>query len=943
MSTKSHHFLRFCCLIFFASNAQAVTLTSGQTDYTTTGDITTSASGIITSLSGTSSSLNKIKNTFTITTGNSGATASAYGIRSSGNYYQITNDTGATILTTGISGRGISVANFTNVYNLGTINTQGTTSYGIYLGGNSNTASNSGLINTLNTTSYGIYLNGNNNSVTNSGTVSAAQSYGIYLNGDANQITNSGTINTSGSTSYGIYVSTGTASTASSSNYSTVNNAGTINSSSHGIYSKDNYTQITNSGTITTGSGSSIYGIRSEGDNSTISNSGNIISTNYAIYNSGAGAVITNSGNLTGGIRLGGGVLNILGGTISGEVDGASGSVNINSSFNQSTDFNDLIALNINSGSTLTSSASIDAGTISIDENATLTLQSGFSVSGTIQGLSDSVGTLNISGVNFSPSNAIGISGNALANLNINSGASVTTASDIYAANILLDGSLNFYAADNLSIFGNVAGSGAGVINIGSKSQIVTGDFSLIAGDTLAISLGDEIVGNLAVDGLANISADTKLAITTGADQGYISDGTKLTIINAASGSSINAINSSNISINGAVSNSYGLLKFTTQATDNSLILNINRLTASEVTTNKNTQNIYQNLNEIGANTSGELLQFQEYLDSSGLSGDALTQTINQLAPQSSKAALAVSSNIVRNSMMASETRLAKVRNDLADGFWVESFGSAATQNTVKYDEGYQTNSIGFIAGLDREISSTSLIGAALSYARSDVKSTNKLQNNLITTHQINFYSSQNFGKFFLNNVVGFAWNQFSSNRSILALNSNATARYFGQTYAAKISSGFVKNFRRGFSLTPELSLNFLRNNVGGYSENGADTLNLKVQAVTADFMEGQAGLKLGWESKVKKIPEFTKLVTSLKASYGYSFVNDAPNTSANFIGQSSNFNWQITQTDRQSLRFGGAIEAYYLNDVTFGFECGLEKKSTYQSHFVMLKIRQEF
>lgn len=861
MSPKSHHFLRCCCLIFFASNAQAVTLTSGQTDYTTTGDITTSGSGIISSLSGTSSSLNKIKNTYTITTGNSGATASAYGIKSNGNYNQITNDTGATILTTGSSGRGISIVNFSTVFNLGTINTQGTTSYGIYAGGTNNAVSNSG----------------------------------------------------------------------------------TINSNSHGIYAKDNDAQVTNSGTITTASGSSIYGIRSEGNNSVINNSGNIISTNYAIYNSGAGVVITNSGNLTGGIRLGGGILNIVGGTISGEVDGALGSVNINSSFNQTSNFNDLNALNINAGSILNSSATIAADTISIDEDATLTLQNGFSLSGAIQGLSDAVGTLNISGVNFAPSNSIGISGNSLENLNINSGGSLTTSEDIYAANILLDGSLNFNAADNLTIFGNVAGSGAGTINIGSQSQIVTGDFSLISGDTLAISLGDEIVGNLAVDGVANIGADTKLAITSGANQGYISDGTKLTIINAASGSAINAINDSNISINGADSNSYGLLKFTTEASGNSLILNIDRLAASEITANKNTQNIYQNLSEIGSNTSGKLLQFQEYLDNSGLMGEALTQTINQLAPPSSKASLAVSSNIVRNSMATSETRLAKIRNNLIEGFWVESFGSAATQNSVKYDEGYNANSIGFIIGVDREISSTSLIGAALSYARSDVKSTNNLQNNLITTHQINFYSSQNFGKFFLDNVVGLAWNQFSSNRSILVLNSNATARYFGQTYAARMSGGFVKNFRRGFSLTPELSLNFLRNNIEGYSENGADTLNLKVRGVAADFLEGQVGLNLGWATKVKKIPEFTKLVTSLKTSYGYSFINDAPNTTANFIGQSSNFNWQITQTDRQSLRLGGAIEAYYLNDVTFAFEYGLEKKTSYQSHFVALKIRQEF
>ena len=952
MSPKSHRFFALFFLNFFANEAFAVTLTSGQTDYTTTGNITISGVGISSSLSGSSSSLNKITNTFAITTSGS----SAYGIRSTGSYNQITNNSGATILTTGSSGRGISVAGNSIVYNIGSITTQGTTSYGIYAGSGNDTINNSGSITTSNTTSYGIYLASDNNSAINAGTINT-QVYGIYSDGNANQISNSGTITTTvGSSAHGIFVSAGSASTASSSSHAIISNSGTINSNANGIYNKDNYSEITNSGSLTTASGSSIYGIRNEGDDVTITNSGTISATNYAIYNSGADTIINNSGTLNGGIQIGYGTLNILGGTISGVVDGSSnsGSVNVGLgiTFNQSANFSALNNLTILANGTLNSAAGISANNIFLGDNSNLNLNEGSSLTGSIQGSSASQGIVNISATALSIAGQIGSSTNSLANLNVNSGSALTASSDIYADEIFLEGALNFNGANNLKITGNLAGSGLGTLNIGSQSQTIDGDLSLNSGDKLAVTLKNQGVGNLTVTGAVNIDQNAKIEITTSADQGYIANGTKYQIINSASSGAsaadLTTISNSNISVNGNNSNINGLLEFSVQSASDGWNLAINHLAAAQVTSNKNAQNIYQNLVNIGSSSSGKLLEFQEYLDNSGLTGSEIAKTINQLAPQSSKAAIATTNNVVSNSLGISENHLAKKRHknsedNLKDGGWGQVFGGSILQKAVQSDDGYKANSAGIAFGTDREISDDTLIGAAFSVAKSSTKTQDSSKQNLIDTYQINFYGSKNFDKYFVDLVSGIALNHFDSSRAITAANADANSGYFGQTYALKVKTGFVKNLHNGFSVTPEASLNFMRNNIGAYNEKGADELNLRVSSVAANFLEVRSGVNFGFSSKITELPEFRKIAALLKISYGYSVINDAPTTSASFQGQSSSFNSQITNVDRGSLKLGTEIAAYHKDDSTFILDYNYERKTTYSSHFAIFKVRQEF
>jgi hypothetical protein len=943
MLKKKHQIILTFLFLLTPSFSYAVNLTSLQSNYTTTSDITIDDNGINSSFSGNSSTYRTITNLHIITTGPS---TSGYAIRASGDYNIITNSENAEIITTGSSGRGISISDFSEVYNLGSITTSGSNSPGIYAGGESNNINNSGSITTTNSDSYGISLNNNSNIVINSGTINT-KVYGINVVGNNNQITNSGNITTSVSSSaHGIFLSS---SGGSSSNI--VINSGTINSSGNGIYAKDLSSNITNSGTITTASSSSIYGIRTEGNNAIINNSGTINSTNYAIHNSGSNAVINNSGTLNGGVYIGSGTLNILNGTINGVVNGVSkaGSVNIGSNsittnFTQSFDFTDLNSLTIKEGSNLNAHKNITADNINLDNNSSLTIYNGSFINSAITAVSSSSGNLNIIGTSFSLSKSIGTSNNKIANLNIDENGSFTATNNIYVSNINIhNGNLNLNQNDNLTIFGNITGNGSSKINIGSNNQIIDGNFNLTSGDILAVTIGNSENGTLTVNGIANIDNNTKLEITN-LGSGYIINGTKFTILNSNSGSSISNI--SNITINGQNSEN-SILKFSSNASSDSLDITIARLDANQVTNNENSQNIYQVINNIGSDATAELSSFQSYLDNLNLGKSNITETINQIAPNSSKAMLINNLNIVSNAIKPIESRLYKVnldnQNNFKKGLWLESFGNKATQKEVKNDEGFNINAIGLIMGFDSRVNDSNLIGVGFGYIQSNIKSDNNLKTNSVNSYQANIYNSLNFDNYFIDSIASFTFHQYNATKSITAINESSTANFDGQSYDVKIAARYLHNFNKELNLSPIISFKYSGNQISAYEEKGSGSLNLKVQSLKANFFEGRVGINFGYVDKFFFFPEFKKIATNFKISYGKNFINDTPTTIANFVGQNKNFSTQILQIDRTSLNFETEIIGYHIDDLTFSANYNFEHRNSYQSHFLSLKMRQEF
>ena len=134
-----------------------------------------------------------------------------------------------------------------------------------------------------------------------------------------------------------------------------------------------------------------------------------------------------------------------------------------------------------------------------------------------------------------------------------------------------------------------------------------------------------------------------------------------------------------------------------------------------------------------------------------------------------------------------------------------------------------------------------------------------------------------------------------------------------------------------------------MHSKIAGYTENGADSLNLKVEGIAANSLEARAGLNFGFTTTIPDLKEFKKFVLLAKASVGQNIINDKPATSAKFINSDVGFDSRISQLDATSLRLGFEIDAAHVDDISFAFEYGLEKRKSLQSHFAIAKVKQAF
>jgi len=946
-------------LLFFSTNSNAITLTAGQENFTTTTNITESGSGIISSLSGTSGSYNTITNNHIITTGDDGATSSAFGITTTGDYNQITNSLGASIITTGASGRGIDVDNFAIIDNYGTITTQLNAAHGIYARSD-NEINNYGTITTQNS-GVGIYLQGDNNIAQNSGNIeTSGGGYGVRLQGNNNDFTNSSSIATSGGdTAYGIYISASSALNASDTNYTTISNSGSITSSSHGVYNLDAYANINNSGTITSDlTRTSQNAIRSEADNVTITNSGTITSNNNAIYSQGSNVIINNSGTISGGVRLGNATFNILGGSVSGVIDGTNsanedvGVVVIGSSsannviFNQQADFDNLANVTIQNNSTLQANHEINSALITIDDSATLEINSGSAINSAIQSVSDGVGNLDLN-TDFNTNYNIGISGNSLANINVNSGYNFNVSRNIYSANSNVSGTMDLTSTNNITIHGSVIVEDGGNLKIDNNSQSITNNLELKSGSTLTTSLTNGTIGNLTITNAAIIDENAKISIDSSQNANYIADNTTFSLINASDISQINKILDSNIIIDGQSTNRLGLLQFITEVSASGLNLKATRLQASEITNNSNITNIYSYLNDISSNSSGELLNFQNYLNSSNVNTNNAENIIEEISPFPLKASFETMSQNAAIVANISQDRLLNYNNLKQNAIWVKTLGQKTTQNKAGDDNAFNINSVGIVAGVDKEISDDFLIGFNLSHIRSQTKTQDNLKSSVISSYQAQFYSRKFIGDYFFDNFSVIALNHFAQKRKINSLSLEASSGYFAQSFLQKNNFGKEINFKNNFSIIPQTSISYNFNNIPSYQEKGAEELNLNVSSANSNFVKVAIGNDFNWKTKLPKIEyndlKFTDLATTFKISYEHLLIDSNSNQTAKLQGQSQSFQHNISQIDKSQLNLGLIINLCNEYESIFNIEINHQKRSTSSVNNIVFNFIQRF
>lgn len=898
-----------------------------------------------------------ITNTGTITT-----PGSAEGIVVTGALAGSFANTGGTISSG--TGKGIDFVTtiggaFTNT---GTIKTTAGSEDGIEFGGNITSASsNAGTISSAG--GIAIDLDADFTAgFTNTGTITAV-GLTIDADGDFTTLTNSGSsavISSTGAATKAIdffatevvtLTNTGGAKITAAGTADTINFAGAaptgvINNeagstiSNTGAGSAINYTTgvitggITNAGTISVTAGKTAIQLDATSSHLTtgVVNTGTIdagvtgVAIDYSASTDNLAHIVTNTnGTIIGSIKLAGdggetNAVTLTGGSLT--VANAAADAILGTAANDT--------ITISGGFEMVGVINGVGGTdvINIGKSATASTDS-FSTGGLI----DDIDTINVDYGTFNIGHDLG-TGTTITNLALDAGTTTNVTESV---------TIDSGTVTSLGTLTVAAGKTAAIAD-GASADLTLGANSVVTIKVTDLSAVGTSTGKITVTDTATVAGTLKLDFS-GADK-YIATGNLTGIITANSGLNTAFTTYSSSSPVFTVTNN--------ASAAGSANVTVTRNTYQSLSTTVNDDAVGAALETIGAAQTGDaaLRSILGDLDGSTTVA-ALTSNLESLSPSDINGAVTQTAIAVQNaSVGVVENQLASYRDGEAsgiaaggafssNGIWGQAFGTTASQDTRDNVKGYDADTIGFAVGADTSVTDKDRVGIAASYATTEVdheRSGNSSTD--IDSLQVSLYGSHDEDKWYVEGLLGMAFNQYDNTRTLtVGADRVASADFDGTQFTAKTTGGYKHSLGNGMNLTPTLSLQYSRTSVDSYTETGSSA-NLTVDADDTDVLEGGLGARVSYpitQGSVTFVPE-------VSAEYRYDFIGDEYEASSNFTSVSgTTFVSKGADVAQSTLALGAGLDVIAQDNVTVSFDYEADIKEDYISHNGSLKARFAF
>jgi outer membrane autotransporter protein len=274
-------------------------------------------------------------------------------------------------------------------------------------------------------------------------------------------------------------------------------------------------------------------------------------------------------------------------------------------------------------------------------------------------------------------------------------------------------------------------------------------------------------------------------------------------------------------------------------------------------------------------------------------------------------------------------------------GFFVKGNLVLGDQKDTAAQRGYDFKNGGLTLGTDYRFSERFVGGvlfgtnAAKSWIN-DAGSTVKLDG-----YTLGIYGTYFREAFYIDGQAGYGWNSFDNSRRIVfpGIDRTATAKPSGSQTTAYGGTGY--DFQFGpWTIGPALTFQYLSMGVNGYTEAGADSLNLQVDRQTTESYQGSAGVKGSWNWTKDKL----KIAPRLWAFYRHEFGNVNPATTAALAQGSSAFTIESVAPERNFFNVGTGINVHWTDSVLayLNYEVQLGQ-SNYTAQSITLGLRLQF
>ena len=272
---------------------------------------------------------------------------------------------------------------------------------------------------------------------------------------------------------------------------------------------------------------------------------------------------------------------------------------------------------------------------------------------------------------------------------------------------------------------------------------------------------------------------------------------------------------------------------------------------------------------------------------------------------------------------------------------WIKGYGTTGDRDGDDITSRYGFTVGGTMGGIDFHLTPAIKAGFVLGYAKTDMNMKDLRDKGSEDSYQGAIYGSYNpeGNRWYTDLAFAYSRNSYETSRYI---NFGTISRVAKGSYDGSDISGYVEGGYRipvsGFAITPYASFLALKNHRDGFTETGANTLNLDASSEDTTSLQGALGVRAAKEFRITK----TVLVTpEVSARWVHEFGDDEVLLNARFAGApSGSFRAFSDRLDRNSGVFSLGITGKVKDAWSFFLTYDTQVRSKESAHAVTGGVR---
>ena len=263
-------------------------------------------------------------------------------------------------------------------------------------------------------------------------------------------------------------------------------------------------------------------------------------------------------------------------------------------------------------------------------------------------------------------------------------------------------------------------------------------------------------------------------------------------------------------------------------------------------------------------------------------------------------------------------------------GLFINGVGDFGSKAATSREAGFDFHNAGVTAGVDYRFTDALVAGLAFSYLRTNATIDFSLGDVASQSYGLALYGTYYVGPVYIDLLGGFTWNNYDTTRRILygpapgftgaAVDRTATGNTDGWQYTFNGGAGY--DLQRGpVTVTPFVRVEYLHLGIGGFTESGADGLDLKIQKQEVESLLTILGGRVGYAISTS----FGVLLPQVRAEWRHELLNDKRSIKAQFAHDPFNASFLLAtdNPDRDYFGLGAGVSATFRKGMAAFFDFG--------------------